>query len=531
MHLWCVVGLCLLIPTTARDTTLLPVPDAVESGQEGPRQESAEQPPAEGQTRAALGPHLFDALLRYNRMRTAGIDHGESKIEAAAASLAAMVAATVRDVPTPVANATAAIGSAVALPLYMDPARCYGMKPCLHTTALERVQRGCLDAVWSGTWAIGLQSARAMADNNRLKGINPLIEQKFTPLTDCDTADVLLLSPQHSMRGDHVSVAQEEHTLLRLEGLKGKLWLMIGTSIDFNALKLACAIFGEEETLAHRPGSQFKTHWCHMKPLGLTLAYFFGNGLATVRETVSTRRPTRQERDATARGLDAELRVRGWAAGPDFVSLSGIEWDFQHWYYTNQTPWVGDAEGLVDQQIEAVHAQWPRVRAILLRTMFRSTYKGFSMGDATMYRQYNDAMRHLVGRQRQWETPAAGGSVRSRRCNVIGVLDLPSLMNYSAATGRCVGGNPLGQGTCSSMSGWTEDGLHPPPWVLSPFLSLSLNVLSDYADVCSTPSSPTPSSSKLTVDEASAGGATAGAARELTQREARAGTILGDLLT
>ena len=86
--------------------------------------------------------------------------------------------------------------------------------------------------VWTGRWAIGLQSARALVGNNRLQHVQPLIEQKFTPMVDCDTADVLLLSPLTQMRGPHVSVAGSEHTLLRLEGLKGKLWLAIGTSSE-----------------------------------------------------------------------------------------------------------------------------------------------------------------------------------------------------------------------------------------------------------------------------------------------------------
>eukprot|EP00966_Prymnesium_polylepis_P115535 2670788-Prymnesium_polylepis.1 len=352
-------ALCLAAALRASDTTtsthagLVPI-DAVESGPDDTR---------EARTRAALGPRLFDALLRYHRMLSSGIEHGDSKIESAAASLAAQVAATVRDSPRPLAlsNASAAAGAG-ALPLYMDPSRCYGMKPCLHTTALERVQRGCLDAVWAGSWAIGLRSPRGgcCQHPNALNGLNPLIEQQFTPRVDCDVANVLLLSSLPHIRGAHVSVAQEEHTLLRLEGLKGKLWLMMGTSIDFNVLKLACAVLGQEEELAHRPNSQLKTHWCTMKPLGLTLVYFFGNGLVSVRETTTSRKPTRAEMDAVARGLHAELIARGWGDGPDYVSLSGIEWDFQHWYYTQTTPWIDDAQRLIDLQIEAVHAQWPR---------------------------------------------------------------------------------------------------------------------------------------------------------------------------
>eukprot|EP00966_Prymnesium_polylepis_P265737 6138912-Prymnesium_polylepis.1 len=69
------------------------------------------------------------------------------------------------------------------------------------------------------------------------------------------------------------------------------------------------------------------------------------------------------------------------------------------------------------------------------------------MGDAAMYGAFNDAMRALVGRQRTWQPVVAGQPAqRSRRCNTIGVLDLPTLMNYSAASGECIGGNPMGGG-------------------------------------------------------------------------------------
>lgn len=49
--------------------------------------------------------------------------------------------------------------------------------------------------------------------------------------------------------------------------------------------QLACEMFKEEETIVHRHGNKLKTHWCHVKPIGLTLVYCFGNGLITVRES------------------------------------------------------------------------------------------------------------------------------------------------------------------------------------------------------------------------------------------------------
>lgn len=157
-----------------------------------------------------------------------------------------------------------------------------------------------------------------------------------------------------------------------------------------------------------------------------------------------------------------------------------------------------------------MRGQWPRVQAIFLRTMFRrsvlslfrisnlmnthatppaclyacSTYKGIFMGNTAMYKQYNDAMHSLARLHRDTKLQAKPTPSPSVMCPMIAVLDLPSIMNYSDSTGLCVGGKPSGQGTCSSLSGWTEDGLHPARWVLAQFLNMCLNVLSDCTGAC-----------------------------------------------
>ena len=66
------------------------------------------------------------------------------------------------------------------------------------------------------------------------------------------------------------------------------------------------------------------------------------------------------------------------------------------------------------------------------------------------------------------------------------VLELPLMMNYSNRTGLagCAGGAPEGGGTCSSRSGWTEDGLHPTKWVTAQYVSVALSLLADL-DACS----------------------------------------------
>ncbi|KAL3893584.1 MAG: hypothetical protein SGPRY_014129 [Prymnesium sp.] len=57
-----------------------------------------------------------------------------------------------------------------------------------------------------------------------------------------------------------------------------------------------------------------------------------------------SRRPTSDEHQMMMRQLDEELSARGWSDGPDLVSLSGVEWDFQNWYYSKTAPWLEDAQ-------------------------------------------------------------------------------------------------------------------------------------------------------------------------------------------
>ena len=177
------------------------------------------------QARAELGAGLYDALLRYHQARVSGAGGGGSRIAVEAEALAAKVAKLAdgaENARLAAARAEVSVHRATphgthegaSLPLHMDPHRCYGMKPCLHTTAEQRVHRGCLDGIWRGVWAIGLRSERAKA-LRLLRDVTPLIAQHFTPTLDCDAADVLVLSPLRSKRGDHVSVAQEEHAQLR----------------------------------------------------------------------------------------------------------------------------------------------------------------------------------------------------------------------------------------------------------------------------------------------------------------------------
>ena len=45
----------------------------------------------------------------------------------------------------------------------MAAANCYGVKPCLHTSANERLAAGCLEAVWEGQY--GMHGTKSVPDN------------------------------------------------------------------------------------------------------------------------------------------------------------------------------------------------------------------------------------------------------------------------------------------------------------------------------------------------------------------------------
>ena len=82
------------------------------------------------------------------------------------------------------------------------------------------------------------------------------------------------------------------------------------------------------------------------------------------------------------------------------------------------------------------------------RTMFKSTYRGFS-GNAEVLDTLNAAVM-----------------------NTGNGLDLAHLLMYK--NGTCMHGAAAGHGTCSSLSRWTLDGLHPPNWLLKVYMKLSL---------------------------------------------------------
>ena len=121
---------------------------------------------------------------------------------------------------------------------------CYGAKPCLHTSANERLAAGCLEAVWEGQYGKPRKRRRRKTKSG-VSG-NRSFQQPIAPPRElepffprvgdmCDLADLWAVSPLH--RG-HIKDAVEAHWHTRLRGLRNALWLSIGSSIDHNWIKV-----------------------------------------------------------------------------------------------------------------------------------------------------------------------------------------------------------------------------------------------------------------------------------------------------
>lgn len=116
---------------------------------------------------------------------------------------------------------------------------CFGVKPCMHSTATERINAGCLDAVWEGTYGdkptrYKLETIGPPHNLSYYKPIAPSYTEKFHPAIgeQCDLTD--FWAPN---RGGHVTDATEAHWHQRLRGVKNSLLLSIGSSIDHGAMK------------------------------------------------------------------------------------------------------------------------------------------------------------------------------------------------------------------------------------------------------------------------------------------------------
>ena len=427
-----------------------------------------------------------------------------TSLERAVKALTSRVAQLESQLPAPEQSfeADAASASSVAFRPVASTA-CLNTKPCLHTSASERLAHGCVSAVWTGRWAINPNSVTGRLDLQRLESVadsRNLEKQRFISAdwadAACEPARPFLLSPKPHVRG-HVTDATELHASQRLRGLSGKLWLMIGTSIDHFIVRYMCDHFGADRLMADAkptvlhpaPGMHFD--YCRLpSPLSLTIVYVGYKGLTALQ--VQANASLQQGRLSEIQALlNSTL---GPSSTPDFVSFGGIEWDFKQWGLQNRQPtsgadWLGIRQSL-SQQLRAVHGFWPQIRARFLRTQYRTTYhwyRGWVDVDGAHYTRYNRLMYSLTTR------------VEPLLCGGVHLLDIARIMNCSRephrnATGaraaapvaRAAGspGEEGAPGGCGRETGWTTDGLHPAQWALREYFSLALNVLADFGEAC-----------------------------------------------
>ncbi|KAL1529975.1 hypothetical protein AB1Y20_000902 [Prymnesium parvum] len=356
----------------------------------------------------------------------------------------------------------------------VEPTPC-PLSPCLRSSALERISRNCSAAVWSGRWAL---DPRWQA--HQLRSSAGWALQRFVPAApECEPADPFVLASSH---GAHVSVAAAQFTTSRLRGLRDSLWLMVGTSIDHGIVYEVCVRYGREgvrvaeaaPTRIHpRPGLHF--NWCTLPPpLNLTMVEVSAQGLTTL---AHQRDPQRHRSHLSE--IQALLNTIGWHEGPTFLTLAGIEWDLKQWAAQQAVPIIESdwavVRGSLSMQVKEAHNYWPHLKAVTLRTQFRTSYR-FSARwvdqDVVHYARYSDLMRQLS----RGRTGRLLRRRHSSQCGMLAVLDMARMMNCSSADYR---------DGCSRNSGWTRDGLHPHPWVYHQYFAISANVLADLGEMCS----------------------------------------------
>jgi hypothetical protein len=360
---------------------------------------------------------------------------------------------------------------------------CQGVRPCIHSTPRSRITAGCTNAVWAGSFGGVTQWARVnttgATTSSMQHAMRPIAPRSFTdrslPPTPflptigseaCDLTNVWALSKLH--HGKRVRDADEAHWHARLRGIKHSLWLSVGSSVDHDVINEACGAFGAERLVIDaedapsqlppelRHGSSHPwpkvllVRWCHIKPLNLTLAYVAAQGITTtaLQRNVSLQRLRFAEIGAQLRRIGEQLPSAGvYAGGPTFVTYAGIEWDFKNWrcLYPHTSGEWSEPLRILRMQIGAMRAEWPGVRAVFARTMFKPTSGNFDCEccakEADFFR-YNDLLR-------AWNTARAGAD-DDQECERVHVLDLQRMMPCNDSVG-----------TCSGRTGWTDDGLHP----------------------------------------------------------------------
>lgn len=103
--------------------------------------------------------------------------------------------------------------------------------------------------IWEGDWQNEdvATAKKKMPLLGKTMSMTPLgMSNRFLSKHDvqCDIADLLLLSPSAEVE-KRLTDAKERHLLARLQGLRNKLWLTIGTSVDHRSTRFCELLFGK----------------------------------------------------------------------------------------------------------------------------------------------------------------------------------------------------------------------------------------------------------------------------------------------
>ena len=221
---------------------------------------------------------------------------------------------------------------------------CYGVKPCLHSTASDRIAAGCLEAIWEGhygsdparyeqEWNMEHMPGNKTVNRTFLRPLAPRPSETFRPSIgdQCDLTDAWSV-----LANAHVTDATEAHWNQRLRGVKHSVWLSVGSSIDHDAMKETCGMFAAPRLAIEAPPSiayplvderpTLLVDWCYIARLNLTFAFVAANGLST---TWLQRNASLQQDRFREIGKQLQETRPPWRGGPIFLLFGGMEWDFK----------------------------------------------------------------------------------------------------------------------------------------------------------------------------------------------------------
>ena len=347
---------------------------------------------------------------------------------------------------------------------------CYGVKPCLHSTPISRIEADCTHAVWAGTFGDGkwvrLVPWNTTSSSNTTS-VSPSQPEYFPQRSECEQASgghtCRPVAPPHRrippdlfrpLIGDqcdltdvwkltrlfkgHVKMAETAHWHQRLRGVKHALWLAVGSSIDYGVWKEACYGFGAKQYTidADDGGSRLPAHlqhekgnpwpstllvsWCHVEALNSTFAHVTAQGIATT--ALQTNASLQPLRFAEIGAQLQRIGAHGFGGEPTFLSFGGIEWDFKNWrclFPRAATEWREPLRGpmsTLEMQADAARAAWPSLRAVFVRTTFHPTAGGGGFNCECCarerdYERYNELLRG---------SEAISASSREGRAHAIG---------------------------------------------------------------------------------------------------------------